>query len=52
MLLGSAVKFSHNDTPSGRLVTCSWKVLGSSHIMITHLVGTLHAAGKCCEVLT
>jgi hypothetical protein len=52
MLLGSAVKFSHNDNPSGRLVTCCWKVLGSSHIMITHLVGTLHAAGKCCEVLT
>jgi hypothetical protein len=49
MLLGSAVKFSHNDNPSGRHVKCCWE---GSHIMIPHLEGMLHAAGKCCEVLT
>jgi hypothetical protein len=28
MLLGSAVKFSHNDNPSGRHVTCCWESAG------------------------
>ena len=50
MLLASAEK--HNDDPSGRQVYVMYMLLGSSHIMITHLEGMLHAAGKCWEVLT